>query len=197
MTQNPSGAPKGIGRGPAQAARPDLIAIIAAVVAALATVLYGIRSDWDAATPAMTAFFAAIAAGTAVDIQQRRIPNKLVAAATPLVGALLVVAAIADDDGRRLVVSLVGGTILMVGFFALHALAPKSLGAGDVKIAFMLGLAIGWFGLGQLQWFLIWIVVGLSIALVITRRRGGSSKDLVAFMPTLAAAATLTILLAA
>jgi leader peptidase (prepilin peptidase)/N-methyltransferase len=108
---------------------------------------------------------------------------------------LLAFASLADDDldalGRALVAALVAFGI----FFLLHLVSPRSMGFGDVKLSFTLGLALGWIGwgevvLGLFLGFLYGAVIG--IMLIITRVR--SKNQAVPFGPFLAAG-TLTAIL--
>ena len=50
-------------------------------------------------------------------------------------------------------------------FFAIHAASPGSLGFGDVRLVFVLGLALGWLGIG-------YVLVGLFVASLLARSSG-------------------------
>jgi leader peptidase (prepilin peptidase)/N-methyltransferase len=108
---------------------------------------------------------------------------------------LLALASVADDDlgayGRAVLAALVSFGI----FFVLHLASPRSMGFGDVKLSFTLGLALGWIGWGELVLglflgFLYGAVVG--IVLIVTKLR--SRSDAVPFGPFLAAGAITAIL---
>ena len=54
-----------------------------------------------------------------------------------------------------------------MAFVALHLVSPRSMGFGDVKLAFVLGLVLGWLGWGELVLglflgFLYGAVVGIA-----------------------------------
>lgn len=92
---------------------------------------------------------ACVAAICAVDVAQRRIPNKLVAALVVLrvVGAVGFLAGVASQlwSPGRLVEQLVAAAALAVALYAFGALMTRlegrrALGFGDVKLAFALGL---------------------------------------------------------
>jgi len=77
----------------------------------------------------------------------------------------------------------------------LHLISPRSMGFGDVKLSFTLGLALGWIGwgevfLGLFLGFLYGAVIG--VLLIATRLRAKSQP--VPFGPFLAAG-TLTAIL--
>ena len=82
-----------------------------------------------------------------------------------------------------------------VVFFVLHLVSPRSMGFGDVKLSFTLGLALGFLGWGEMilglfLGFLYGAVIGLI--LIATRVRGKSQA--VPFGPFLAGGALTAIL---
>ena len=177
-----------------QAGTVQASAGLAAVAASLA---YGVIVGWDATVPAFAAFFATMAIATAIDLRERRVPNRLLQIATPLVVSLVIVAAIAGAE-NNLATSVGGGVALFVVFFIIHLISPKSFGAGDVKLSFLVGFAISWFGMVQLQWFLIWMWLGMAlIGLPILHRQGRGSGAMMPLVPILSGAAVLTVLIAA
>lgn len=91
-----------------------------------------------------------VAAG-AVDLRHRRLPDALTLPALP--AAVLLVVPVGLDAVPR---ALAGAAVLAAGHAAVHLLAPRALGAGDVKLAAPLGavLAAG-----------SWPALGLAVAL--------------------------------
>jgi leader peptidase (prepilin peptidase) / N-methyltransferase len=130
-----------------------------------------------------------------VDLGELRLPNRVM---YPLFGTelgLLTLAAIGDHDrgalGRAALAAFVAGST----FLALHALAPRELGFGDVKLVVVLGLAVGWLGWSQLLAAALFAfgVGGLvGLALLVAGRKG--RRDPLPFGPFLAAGALLAIL---
>src|SRR5262249_54181065 len=109
--------------------------------------------------------------------------------------ALLAVAAVGDSAWRAFGRALLGGGGALVALGGLHLLSPRSMGFGDVELAFVLGLVLRWLGwgarvLGLFCGFLAGAVVGL--ALIVVRHRG--RKDHLPFGPFLAFG-TLVVLL--
>lgn len=117
----------------------------------------------------------------AVDLRAHRLPDVLVAITTTAVGALLVVAAAVGGTWGSLeeaVATAVGSLLVYL------VLAVAGLGLGDLKLAGLLGLWLGWFGwehalAGALAGFLlggVWAVV-----LLVARR--AHRKTPIAFGP--------------
>ena len=107
---------------------------------------------------------------TLIDLDLRIIPNRITG---PAAVAALVAVAVLDTDFlvEAIVAGIAGG-----GFFLIAALLyPRGLGMGDVKLAALLGLYLGWIGwdavaIGAAGGFVIQAAVALS--LLATRRIG-------------------------
>ncbi|WP_229399121.1 prepilin peptidase [Micromonospora okii] len=125
---------------------------------------------------ALPAFLAVAAVGlvlAVVDLACLRLPDPLVGAAA--LGALagLVAAASVDDRPGRLLGSLAGAALAFLGYALLALLPGSRLGFGDVKLAAVLGLALGWLGWPTLLTGLVLphVLHGLAVlALLVTRR---------------------------
>src|SRR5204863_2128405 len=94
-----------------------------------------------------------------IDIRTRRVPNKIVLPATAIV--LLAQIAISPDRWFEWVIASLG----TFGLFLVAALLnPGGLGMGDVKLALLLGAALGWTVLAALIiGFLAAAVAGLGM----------------------------------
>jgi len=99
--------------------------------------------------PAMVAFCYLGALGVAlaaIDISVQRLPDALTLPAYPVLIALLALAALAGHHAGVLVRALVGGVALAAVYLVLGLLRPGQLGGGDIKLAGLAGLALGWLG---------------------------------------------------
>jgi len=87
-----------------------------------------------------------------LDLRTHRLPDRIVLSAYPVLLALLGFAAVGTGQPARLGSAVIGGLALAGAYVGL-ALAgpPGGLGLGDVKLAGLLGLLAGWFGL------LVWV----------------------------------------
>jgi leader peptidase (prepilin peptidase) / N-methyltransferase len=82
----------------------------------------------------------------AIDIAVQRLPDPLTLPAYPILITLLAVAALASHDVAALVRALLGGLALGGAYLILALLRPGQLGGGDIKLAGIAGLALGWLG---------------------------------------------------
>jgi leader peptidase (prepilin peptidase)/N-methyltransferase len=168
------------------------------VVALLTAALWGAtaaRFEWAWELPAYLVLAATLVALSVIDLQCFLLPNRIV---FPLAGVsvvLLGLAAVADDDLGAYGRGLLGGAIAFAAFFALHIVSPRSMGFGDVKLSFVLGLALGYLGWGKL---LLGLFLGffygavIGVMLIVTGLR--TRKDHVPFGPFLAAGTMTAIL---
>lgn len=82
----------------------------------------------------------------AIDIAVQRLPDRLVLPAFPVLISLLALVAVKEHDGGGLARALLGSLALGAGFLMLALLRPGQLGGGDIKLAGLAGLALGWLG---------------------------------------------------
>lgn len=114
-----------------------------------------------------------------IDLKHKLLPNAIVLPASLAVGLIVAVSA-----PGNFVAHLLAGLALGGFFFAFAAFFPGSLGMGDAKLGFLLGLALGAKTLGAT---LIAFAGLLVAALYILARRGASArKDSIPFGPFLA-----------
>jgi leader peptidase (prepilin peptidase)/N-methyltransferase len=130
------------------------------------------------------------------DLSSRRLPNRLTLPAYPVFAAALSAVAITDGRASDLARAIGGATALLVGYGILHALRPEGLGAGDVKLAGIIGLMLGWISwdavlTGVMAGLAIGGAIGMSLLV-----RGARSRAF-ALGPAMLAGAWLTILVAA
>lgn len=104
------------------------------------------RLGYNWALPAFLVLFAGILSLALIDLEHLLLPKKIVYPLLGGVAALLVVAAGATDQWHKLLVAGISGAAWFVVFFALNFVSPRLLGFGDVRLAPILGLALGWLG---------------------------------------------------
>jgi leader peptidase (prepilin peptidase) / N-methyltransferase len=79
-----------------------------------------------------------------IDLIEQRLPTKLVLPGFAVIGAAFTALAIVNSAGMDLL-RAAAGSVAVAGFYLVLALASGGgLGAGDVKLGGLLGLALGW-----------------------------------------------------
>ena len=151
-------------------------------------------------SPALPAFcyLAGIGVPLAViDARCQRLPDALTLPSYPVALALLGLAALLLPGGAGHFLGALAGLALAWGVFLLQVLIyPAGLGWGDVKLAGLLGLYLGWLGLGALVagLFLGYLFAAAAgLALIAARR--ASRKSRLPFGPYLLAGTFTAILL--
>ncbi|HEY2355307.1 MAG TPA: A24 family peptidase [Gaiellaceae bacterium] len=124
----------------------------------------------------------------AIDATHRLLPNTIVLPTTLVVAVILLVGA-----PSRFLPHFVAALALGGFFFASALIFPGSVGIGDAKLGFLLGLALG----SRVLAALIFASAGLLVAaLYILATRGSSArKDTIPFGPFLAAGGILAFFL--
>ena len=92
-------------------------------------------------------FFGVLGVALAViDIATQRLPDPLTLPAYPIMIILLAGAALFGHDFAALLRAMLGGLALAGAFLLLALVRPSQLGGGDIKLAGIAGLALGWLG---------------------------------------------------
>jgi leader peptidase (prepilin peptidase)/N-methyltransferase len=147
-----------------------------------------------AAIPALLVFTALGVALSAIDLATRRLPDVLVLPAYPVLAVLLAAAAAVDANWGALLRAVLGAVVLFGFFFALAVASPRSMGFGDVKLAGVIGLLLGYFSwwtlvVGAFAGFLLGAVVGVGLMVSGVAGR----KTAVPFGPFMIAGALLAL----
>jgi leader peptidase (prepilin peptidase)/N-methyltransferase len=113
-----------------------------------------------------------------IDLIEQRLPSVLIFSGVVLVGALLATSAILHSKGSDLLRALAGMAMLATFYLVLALVSRGGLGAGDVKLGGLLGLALGWLSWSALVTgtLLGWFAAGLTwlILRMIRRKLWGS-----------------------
>ena len=186
------------GRSGRELVRPAILMVVAVVVAVMVSWRFA-----DAAwieLGAYAALFMVLVTLSWIDAISYRLPD-VVVMPTLVVGLIVVVvASIVDDDPTRIRVALVGAAVAFAVLLVAHLISPRGMGFGDVKLAAVLGLAVGWQAgsigeavVGDLWLLLIGFAAGTvaGLALLVTRRRNQPFP----FGPFLALGAVTTVML--
>ena len=129
---------------------------------------------------------ASLVAVSVIDLQLLRIPDLVtfptLAAAVPLV----VLVSLRGGELEKVEGALLGAGAYFLALLIPHLIYPRGMGFGDVKLALVMGLYVGWLGwtpehpvAGPIQLVLYALMLGCALgvvfgvlSVVITRRRG-------------------------
>src|SRR4051794_3522579 len=122
---------------------------------AATTVLFGLaiwRLGFSPELPAVLAFIFGGVLLAVIDWKVQRLPTRLVYYTLAGVGAGLAVASLVEWDWVHLATAVAGAVLLANTFFLIWWVTGKFtgmliLGFGDVRLALVLGLILGWYGL--------------------------------------------------
>ena len=166
--------------------RYPLVEVATAALFVAVTARFGV----SAALPAYL-YLAAVAVALAViDLDVRRLPDPIVLPSYLVAAALLA----PTGDWAAIGRGLLAMAVLWSLYFAMAWAYPGGMGFGDVKLAGLLGLFLGWLGwgsvlVGAFAGFLLGGLVGL--ALLVTGRAG--RKAALPFGPAMLAGALLAV----
>ena len=152
------------------------------------------RFGFSAELPAYL-YLAAISVALAlIDLDVRKLPNSLTLPSYLVGAVLLAVAAVVGHDGGALLRAFGGMAALYVAFFLLAFAYPGGMGFGDVKLAGVLGLYLGWLGwgsvvVGAFSGFVLGGLVGVGLILF----GGAGRKSKVPFGPFMVTGALLAV----
>jgi leader peptidase (prepilin peptidase)/N-methyltransferase len=94
-------------------------------------------------------YFAAITVALAlIDIDVHKLPNAIVLPAYAVGAVLMTVASIVLGDYSALLRAGIALAALFLAYFLMAFIYPAGMGLGDVKLAGVLGLYLGWVGWG-------------------------------------------------
>jgi leader peptidase (prepilin peptidase) / N-methyltransferase len=175
----------------------QLLIVSAAIVLVLALTV----EPWGAAVGFIP--FALVAPALAwIDLHEHLLPRRLSRAGSAAgFISLSLVALVIGDTGR--IASMIAGALIALALIGMLYAVGRGLGAqgaiglGDVHLAPLLGVNLGWFGSRTVFGGLVlgWILVGVASALLLALRRVDRSSD-VALGPSLLAGAFIAMALA-
>jgi leader peptidase (prepilin peptidase)/N-methyltransferase len=168
-------------------------------------VLFGVafwRLGLSPELPAVMAFIVGGVLLAVIDWKVQRLPTELVYYTLGGVGAGLVFASLVEWQWMPLATGIIGGVVFANAFFVIWFVTRKFsgmlvLGFGDVRLAAVLGLLLGWYGLPYVAYGAI---VGHVVALLVAIAMCVHQRKLVvrySFGPPLIAGTLAVVLFAA
>jgi leader peptidase (prepilin peptidase) / N-methyltransferase len=135
---------KGRCRSCHEAISPRYIVVELATAALFAGLAARLGYNWD--LPAFLVLFAGLLSLACIDLEKLLLPKRIVYPVLLLVVALLVVASAHSGHWHQLTVAAISAVAWYALFFLINLMSPRVLGFGDVRLALLLGLGLGWFG---------------------------------------------------
>lgn len=128
---------------------------------------------------------ASLVAVSVIDLQVLRIPDRITFPTLALSVPLVVVVSARSDALDAVQGALLGAVAYFLALLIPHLIYPRGMGFGDVKLALVMGLYVGWLGWtevhpvgGPVQFVLYALMLGCALGVVfgvlsalITRRR--------------------------
>jgi leader peptidase (prepilin peptidase) / N-methyltransferase len=166
------------------------------VIVATSTLFLGVALRFDAGweVPAYLVFFTCLVAITVIDFQLQIIPNRIVYPTIFASVPLLALAALIGGDWDRFRRAVAGATLAWLALLVIHLVSPAGMGFGDVRLAFVLGLFLGWIDLSHVMTGLflgVLLIAVVGVVLAVLRLR--SLQEHIAFGPFLAAGSTIAV----
>jgi leader peptidase (prepilin peptidase)/N-methyltransferase len=163
-------APRRSDRAPGALALRDrsLGAPLPEVAGALAATALTLRFGWSTQLPAWLWLAGVGLLLAVVDLRTLLLPNRVLLPGTVGGVVLLGAAALADGSIDALVRAVLAGVVAAAALLVLALISPRGMGMGDVKLAGLLGLYLGWLGwpvllTGLFLGFVLQAVVGLAL----------------------------------
>ncbi len=173
--------------------RDPLVEVVCAIGWALVIARFGLT----AVLPALLVFTTTLVVVSAVDLDERRIPNKVLTPAGVAAAVLLLGAALVEGEPFAIGRMLAGALGYAVPMFVLGVVAPGSMGMGDVKLAAYLGSHLAWFSLGHvLVGAFLGFLIGAILGLLLIAVRKKDRKDTLPFGPSMSVGGFLVLFIA-
>jgi leader peptidase (prepilin peptidase)/N-methyltransferase len=161
------------------ALRPSLTPSYLTVQVVTAALFAGAAARFADSTPLVLVsyllFFTAAVALCAIDLDVFRLPDIIVGTALVLAVPLVTVASVLAGGPETIRYALIGGAFYFGFLFLAHLVSPRGMGFGDVKLAALLGLTVGWLAISGVT------AVVLVLYAMLVGFLGGSAVGIVLF----------------
>ncbi len=139
-------------------------------------------------------FFALLVVTSVTDLSHRLVPRRLVYPALLVIIPLLVMAAGVDHEWYHLPGAAIGGVVSFIAFFTVWFLVPRGMGFGDVRLAGVIGMTVGWLNLLHVYVaFLSGFILGMLLGVALMGLFSSGRRTRIPFAPALSAGAVIAV----
>ncbi len=144
--------------------------------------------------PAFLIFMSSLLALAFIDLEHMMLPKRIIYPSLAGIVVSFIAAAGVEHEWHRFLVAGICAVAWFTLFFLLNLISPRVLGFGDVRLAPMLGLGLGWFGIRYvLLGFFAANLVGAVIGITLIAMKKMKRDQPVPYGVFLAAGATIAI----
>ncbi|MCK9903491.1 peptidase A24 [Parafrankia colletiae] len=130
-----------------------------------------------------------------VDLRVHRLPDRIVLPSYAVLAVLLALPTVGEEAPGRWSRAVVAGAVAWLLYGGLRLLPGAGLGRGDVKLAGLLGMAVGWLGWPAVAiWFVATTMLSGLVAMALLLLRRVSRRDPIAYGPFLLTGALIAVL---
>jgi leader peptidase (prepilin peptidase)/N-methyltransferase len=145
--------------------------VLVEIFTALLFIVTAQRLGWHWVLPAYLVVGAALVALAFIDGEHMRLPRSIVYPVLVFTTAWFLLTATVTHAWRPLWIAAICGAGWFALFLCLHLANPRWMGFGDVRLAALLGLVLGWLGVGQvLVGFFLANLLGAVVGVVLISR---------------------------
>jgi len=179
--------------------RPRTVGLAVEILTPVLFAVAGIRWGTSGVVVPFLVLFAALLVVSMIDLEHYRIPDRIVFPALAFSLPLIVAVSFVEDSTRSITFALIGAAAYFLLLFLAHLVYPAGMGFGDVKLALLMGLYLGWLapdGLRAVTLVLLALMIGCVLGVVVggglmlVRRKNAAFP----FGPALAASTILAAL---
>ena len=122
-----------------------------------------------------------------IDLRAQWLPRQITALTAALAAPFLVVAALVHGEPRRVLDAVLGALLATAILLVVHVAGRGGLGDGDVRLAPLLGMALGWLNVALVPVGLLFgFFAGALAGVVVLADRRGNRHTEIPFGPFLA-----------
>jgi leader peptidase (prepilin peptidase)/N-methyltransferase len=158
-------------------------------------VLMAIRfDDMRAAIPAYCILMSVLLAQTWIDLKTKRLPREITYTGIVLGAIALTIAAVVVDEPERVWMMALGAAIALATMWVIYVASRGGMGDGDVRLAPLLGMYLGWLNPGiVLPGLFFGFLAGAVVGVVMMALDRAGRRTAVPFGPFLALGTVVAI----